>query len=135
MTKHPAAALTLAALSALSLTGCPTSSGPNPPPPDGGVVDGGGVCGSLDHLDDPMDFVGSCTHPPDGDGNQACVSYVTVPLAAFIGTECLMNLCASVSGSWSPEACPPSFTFCFDQGEGSPQVASYYASNPASCPP
>ena len=93
----------------------------------------GSACGTFEGLQDPPQFVGSCTTPPDGEGNRDCVEHVTKPNAIFIATDCLRAICASAGDTWSSGHCGAGFTFCWTTGDPEAHAQSLYSTNPAAC--
>ena len=126
---------------ATALAGCPLDGGGGGPDaglpdvtlPDASPDAAAYACGSIDHMDDPAEFVGSCIGPTDSNGDFNCVQYTTIPLALVIGTECLRQICANTEGaSWTPDGCPGGMTFCIS-ATSDDLTQDYYASNPIAC--
>jgi len=131
--KHLIASFLLTSL-ALALTGCPERT----PPVDAAVGDAPGPvsCGTVEGLDQPPEFVGSCTTPPDSEGNQACSEYTTKPNAVIIGTPCVRySTCDQYGYTWADGArCPASFTRCSgDFGDVTALSWTLFESDPRGC--
>lgn len=135
MHRHRAPGLLVGLL--LGLGGCP---GPDrgEPPRDAAAADGvvADMCGTLEGLDDPPVFVGSCVGAPDSSGTRGCVEFTTRPYALGIGTPCLVAGCLLVAdNAWSPGACGSDFVRCSEIRTDDGLVTVAYSTDPASCPP
>lgn len=124
----------LAVLVLLAVTGCPhapraeVDSGPEPD------VRVGDMCGTLEGLDDPPEFVGSCVGPADSSGDRGCMEVTTKPNAVAIGTPCMRAGCEMEPGNtWSSERCGGDYVFCSELRDDDGVFYQFFATNPASC--
>ncbi len=124
------------ALSALALVACRGGGGGRVPDDASlGDVSVSDMCGTLEGLDDPAVFVGSCVGPADSAGDQGCTEFTTKPNAIGIGTPCIMAGCLMSTGnSWSTERCGPRFIQCYELSDPDGMRTVAYSTNPASCP-
>jgi len=118
----------------LALTGCPHSprmevdSGPEPD------VRVGDMCGTIEGLDDPPEFVGSCVGPADSSGDRGCMEVTTRPNAVGIGTPCMQAGCEMSAGNvWSTARCGGGYTYCRELREDDGVFYAFFVTNPASC--
>lgn len=123
--------------SLLGLAGCP---GPErgDPPRDASAADVvvADMCGTLEGLDDPPVFVGSCVGPADSSGTRGCVEFTTRPNALGIGTPCIIAGCLMAAGNaWSPGECGGGYVRCYELRDDDGLLTVAYSTDPASCPP
>lgn len=121
------------ALGALATMGCPHDSPRSDagPEPDAYVQ---GSCGSIEGLDDPPVFVGSCIGPADSNGDRACEEFITKPDAPFVGTDCMREGCLAASGNaWSSDPCGPAYVQCSRITGDDGLVWTFYSTNPLGC--